>query len=72
MKKIPSFFCPDDGWEGVDPICPICSQPSESLDSPDGNAPRQEVHDDIEDKRETDPLDDFLDEEPTPPEEQEE
>jgi len=69
MKKAPSYFCPDDGWEGFDPVCPICGQPSESLETEEGNRPAQTQVEREEVAPGFEPLDDF--EEPEPEEEKE-
>lgn len=32
MTSVGSYFCPDDGWEGDEPICPLCGVQAESLE----------------------------------------
>ncbi|MBI2263129.1 hypothetical protein HYU72_00570 [Candidatus Berkelbacteria bacterium] len=26
------YFCPDDNWEGKEPVCPQCQKPAEVMD----------------------------------------
>lgn len=26
------YFCPDDNWEGEEPVCPQCQKPAEPMD----------------------------------------
>lgn len=32
MTSVGSYFCPDDGWEGDEPLCPLCGMQAESLE----------------------------------------
>lgn len=69
MRRVANYFCPDDGWEGIDSVCPICSQPSEPLDV--GEHPNiQKARLEEEPTPDFQPLDDFGDD--SLPEEREE
>ncbi|MFY9484119.1 MAG: hypothetical protein WAP74_00640 [Patescibacteria group bacterium] len=72
MKKQANYFCLDDGWEGGEPICPICSQPSEPLDVGESSATvRAELANDNDLAPDLELVDDFAEEE-LPKEEREE
>lgn len=61
MKKSASYFCPDDGWEGIDPICPICSQRSEPLDvAEDSGKPKPTLDEEPTVIGDVEPLEDEL------------
>lgn len=71
MRRAANYFCPDDGWEGSEPTCPICSQPSEPLDVEERTAAARPQLEESEAAPELELVDDFA-EEALPPEEREE